>query len=199
MSDTKQKVSVYVEKEHLARAKDAGYASPTAAINKGLELLMDMITEGVRRTHSGRIEDVTVDTTSDVIEKDVGHMADSIGYIMDVTADVIADNGGRNEEAIENAVLKARIEEYEKHFETLKTELDRANKDKEDLKEQLKSNDENQLLRITDLKEEISVLSNELTNKNDTIKNLTTITESQIKGYKLIEAPGAKKPWWKFW
>jgi Mg2+ and Co2+ transporter CorA len=67
------------------------------------------------------------------------------------------------------------------------------------IKDQLKSNDENQLLRITDLKEEISILSNELTNKNDTIKNLTTITESQIKGYKLIEAPGAKKPWWKFW
>jgi predicted RNase H-like nuclease (RuvC/YqgF family) len=195
MSDTKQKVSVYVEKEHLARAKDAGYTSPTAAINKGLELLMDMITEDVQRTHSGRIGDVTGDTTSDVTEEDVGHMADNIGHI----TDVIADNGGRNEEVIENAVLKARIEEYEKHFETLKTELDRANKDKEDLKDQLKSNDENQLLRITDLKEEISVLSNELTNRNDTIKNLTTITESQIKGYKLIEAPGAKKPWWKFW
>jgi predicted RNase H-like nuclease (RuvC/YqgF family) len=91
------------------------------------------------------------------------------------------------------------IEEKERHIDTLKKELETAAKDKEDLKEQLKSNDENQLLRITDLKEEISILHNELTNKNDTIKNLTTITESQLKGYKLIEASGTKKPWWKFW
>jgi predicted RNase H-like nuclease (RuvC/YqgF family) len=99
-----------------------------------------------------------------------------------------------------------KIDELENHIMTLKTfndtlksQLEEASENKEELKEQFKINDENQLLRITDLKEEISILSNELTNKNDTIKNLTTITESQIKGYKLIEAPGAKKKWWQFW
>ena len=59
--------------------------------------------------------------------------------------------------------LQDIVNEKEKHIETLKTELEKAAKDKEDLKEQLKSNDENQLLRITDLKEEISVFRNELT------------------------------------
>jgi len=111
-----------------------------------------------------------------------------------------------NTDETSNSIHLAKIEELGNHISTLKTfndtlkaQLEEARKNKEDLKEQLKSNDENQLLRITDLKEEISVLRNELTNKNDTIKNLTTITESQLKGYKLIEAPAAKKPWWRFW
>ena len=68
-----------------------------------------------------------------------------------------------------------------------------------DLKTQVSSEDEKQLLRINDLKEEITVLRKQLDIKDDTIKNLTTITESQIKGYKLIEAHGAKKSWWQFW
>jgi Mg2+ and Co2+ transporter CorA len=88
--------------------------------------------------------------------------------------------------------LENHISTLKTFNDTLKAQLEEARKNKEDLKEQLKSNDENQLLRITDLKEEISVLRNELTNKNDTIKNLTNITESQLKGYKLIEAPAAK-------
>lgn len=69
----------------------------------------------------------------------------------------------------------------------------------EDMKEQLKSKDENQLSRITDLKEEITLLCDQLKEKDSQIKNLTTITESQVKSYKMIEAPGAKRPWWRFW
>jgi chromosome segregation ATPase len=69
----------------------------------------------------------------------------------------------------------------------------------QDLQEQLKGKDENQLARIIDLKEEITLLRDQLKEKDMQIKNLTTITESQVKGYKLIEAPGAKKPWWRFW
>jgi predicted RNase H-like nuclease (RuvC/YqgF family) len=89
--------------------------------------------------------------------------------------------------------LQVQVKELHDHNETLKHELGKAERDKEDLKEQLKSNDENQLLRITDLKEEISVLRKQLDTKDETIKNLTTITESQIKGYKLIEAPSADR------
>jgi chromosome segregation ATPase len=130
---------------------------------------------------------------------------ESLGYssitvaVTDAFTKVIENPKASTPESQEIPTLKARLEEIERHNETLKHELEKAERDKEDLKELLKSNDENQLLRITDLKEEISVLRNELTNKNDTIKNLTTITESQIKGYELIEAPGAKKPWWRFW
>ena len=89
MSDTKQKVSVYVEKEQLSRAKGGGYTSPTSAINKGLELLMDLITEDEQRTSSGRMGD------------NVGRTADNIGH----TEDVTADNVGSMGDAIENAAL----------------------------------------------------------------------------------------------
>jgi hypothetical protein len=68
--------------------------------------------------------------------------------------------------------------------------------------------DENQLLRMADLKEQISSLHDQLRIKDEqikerdsNIKSLTTITESQAKSYRLIEAPVAerKKPWWKLW
>ena len=59
---------------------------------------------------------------------------------------------------IENTGFKARSEELQAHNETLKHELEKGDRDKADLKELLKSNDESQLLRITDLKEEITVL-----------------------------------------
>jgi predicted RNase H-like nuclease (RuvC/YqgF family) len=111
----------------------------------------------------------------------------------------LGDSGRLGELHVKVGDMQEIINEKDRHIETLKEELSKEERDKADLKEQLKLNDENQLLRITDLKEEISVLRNELTNKNDTIKNLTIITESQIKGYKLIEAPGAKKSWWRFW
>lgn len=108
MSDIKQKVSVYVEKEHLSRAKQAGYASPTAAINKGLELLMDMITEDERRAYSGLTEDK------------VGCTAGVIGHIEDVTADKV----GSVEDAIENAALKVRVEEKDKQLSDKNTEIE---------------------------------------------------------------------------
>ena len=76
----------------------------------------------------------------------------------------------------------------------------------QELQEQLKLKDENQLARITDLKEQISSLHDQLRIKDEqikerdsNIKSLTTITESQAKSYRLIEAPGNKKAWYKFW
>ncbi len=136
MSDAKQKVSVWVEKDHISRAKDAGYTSPTTAINKGLELLIESITEDLQRTYSGRTED------------DIGHMEDeaedNVGHAVDVT---------------ENAVLRARLEELEKHNGTLKKELE---------------------------------ISQE-THRNYMMQVQTLINQ------KAIEAPGNKKPWYKFW
>lgn len=58
------------------------------------------------------------------------------------------------------------------------------------------------------LKKQISLLHDQLRIKDEqikerdsNIKTLTTITESQAKSYRLIEAPVAerKKPWWKLW
>jgi len=156
MSDTKKKVSVYVEKEHLSRAKQAGYASPTAAINKGLELLMDMITEDERRTYSGLTED------------NGGRTADVIGHIEDVTADKV----GYMEDAIENATLRVRVEEKDKQIIDKNTEIEF-------------------------LKGQITIKDKQIEKRDADIKNLVAINTTQT--YKAIEAPGAKKQWWKFW
>jgi len=156
MSDIKQKVSVYVEKEHLSRAKQAGYASPTSAINKGLGLLMDMITEDEQRTYSGLTED------------NIRHTADVIGH----TEDVAADNVGSMEDAIENAALSARVEEKDKQISDKNTEIEF-------------------------LKGQITIKDNQIEKRDADIKNLVAINTTQT--YKAIEAPGAKKQWWKFW
>lgn len=157
MSDTKQKVSVYVEKEHLSRAKVAGYTSPTAAINKGLELLMDFITEDEQRTYGGRTED------------NIGRVADDIGHVEDVTA----DNVGSMEDVIENAVLRARVEEKDKQISDKNTEIDF-------------------------LKGQITIKDQQIEKRDADIKNLVAITTSQA--YKAIEAPAAeKKKWYEFW
>jgi chromosome segregation ATPase len=66
----------------------------------------------------------------------------------------------------ELAQLKARSEELEKHNETLIKELDKAERDKEDLK----------------------------TTYNNYFLQVQTLINQ-----KAIEAPGAKKPWWRFW
>ena len=67
------------------------------------------------------------------------------------------------------------------------------------LEAQLKDKDSSYQDRITDLKEEITLIHDQLKEKDSQIKNLATITESQARSVKLIEAPGANKPWWKFW
>jgi methyl-accepting chemotaxis protein len=67
------------------------------------------------------------------------------------------------------------------------------------LEARINDKDSNYQERITDLKDEISLLRDQLKEKDSQIKNLATITESQARSVKMIEAPGNKKSWWKFW
>ncbi len=191
MSDTKQKVSVWVEIDHLSRAKGAGYTSPTTAINKGLALLMESITENEQRTYDGhavnnigrmgdntadsvvRTEDITADNvgrmegyTSCKIERVENTVTGNVGHIEDTTLDNVGqmrdhtvDNVGRMGDNIENAMIRARLEEIEKSNEILKKELE---------------------------------ISQEM-HRNYMMQIQTLINQ------KAIEAPGAKKPWWRFW
>jgi FtsZ-binding cell division protein ZapB len=69
--------------------------------------------------------------------------------------------------------LRARSAELERHNETLKTELTKAERDKEDLKTA-----HNNLQQ---------------THNNYMAQMQTLITQ------KAIEAPGTKRPWWRFW
>ena len=106
--------------------------------------------------------------------------------------------------------IQAQLDASNMQIEFLKEQLKVKNSQQDvriqDLQEQLKLKDENQLARITDLKEQINSFHEQLRIKDEqikerdsNIKSLTTITESQAKSYRLIEAPGTKKPWWRFW
>ena len=66
-----------------------------------------------------------------------------------------------------------QIEEKTQHIDTLKAELEKAERDKEDLK----------------------TTYNKL---QDTYNNYMAQMQTLIK-QKAIEAPGVKKPWWRFW
>jgi len=59
--------------------------------------------------------------------------------------------------------------------------------------------------RIESLEEQIKVKDNQLEKKDSQIQNLTESVQSQalnihnLINQKAIEAPGSKRPWWRFW
>ncbi len=66
----------------------------------------------------------------------------------------------------DSKVLRVQLLEMQEHIETLKLDLDRSNKNADDIKEMY---------------------------TNHVLQVQTLINQ------KSIEAPGAKKPWWRFW
>ena len=66
----------------------------------------------------------------------------------------------------DSQVLRAQLIEMQTHIETLKLDLDRSNKNADDIKEMY---------------------------TNHVLQVQTLINQ------KAIEAPGSKKPWWRFW
>jgi seryl-tRNA synthetase len=125
MPETKRKICVWVSTDMYNNVVNAGYDSPTIAVTRGLELLIEEA--------EGR--------------KDAGNFAQ-------ITAQITAENNNlKNEierlntelkaapEPIELAQLRTRTEEKEKqieekdrYIETLKEDREKAEKDKEDLK-----------------------------------------------------------------
>lgn len=97
---------------------------------------------------------IPVKTLSDLEDKGYTNKTDAIlaGLECLITGDTMGDNG--------------RLGEAQKHIETLKIELDRANQDKQILSDMYNSH----VLQVQ-----------------------TLINQ------KAIEAPGAKKKWWKIW
>ena len=97
---------------------------------------------------------IPLKTLADLEDKGYRNMTDTIlaGLECLIMGDTAEDNG--------------RFEEAQKHIETLKNELDRANQDKQMLSDMYNSH----VLQVQ-----------------------TLINQ------KSIEAPGAKKPWWKIW
>jgi len=157
MPETKRKICVWVSTDMYDNVVKAGYDSPTIAVIKGFELL---IGEAEYRQNVGNLEQAAAQITAD--NTNLKNEVQRLTLVLQNTPD-----------PIELAQLRAKYEELEKHNETLKADLEKAERDKEDLK----------------------TTYNKL---QDTYNNYMAQMQTLIK-QKSIEAPGAKKPWWQFW
>lgn len=97
----------------------------------------------------------------------------------------------QNENNTERLELKIRMEEKDIRLK--------------ELYEQIKTKDSLQEARINDLLDQLKVKDQQLEKKDFQIENLTNTMQSQainihdMLNQKTIEAPKAKKPWWRFW
>jgi hypothetical protein len=118
-----------------------GYKSPTEIVREGARVLLEATQKAQTEEHKGTYQG-TEDNTKERSENNVREQEGTIKE------------------------LRAQTQEQREHIETLKIELNRAERDKEDLK----STYNNYFLQVQ-----------------------TLINQ------KAIEAPGSKKPWYKFW
>jgi len=148
------KLSAWISDRLYEDLKNLGYfgisISQTETITKALELLLKESQRG-----------------------DIGRQKEENREIQGDLNDYIGDIGRLGELRAQVGDLHELSKEKDKHIDTLKAELEKAEKDKEDLK----------------------TTYNKL---QDTYNNYMAQMQTLIK-QKAIESPGAKKPWWRFW
>jgi hypothetical protein len=172
MPEEKRKVNSWVPVSLWERVEKLGYDSPTRAVCDGLELLVsghNPDTNGHKLDTNGHVPGHTSDTVGHI----PGHTLDASGYVPD----------------IEIQAMKAEIEK-------LKVELLKA-PDPLELTQLRTKSDELQSHNQT-LKKE---LENANTREQDfkSMHNNYMLQMQTLINQKAIEAPGAKKSWWRFW
>jgi chromosome segregation ATPase len=198
MPETKRKICVWVPTDMYDNVVSAGYDSPTVAVLKGFELLLG---EEECRKNAGKMETFTAQLTSE--NSNLKNEIERLNQFLKQTPDP--------KELID---LKVRSEELEKLNETLKDEKQKVESNLNKEIEKLNIAMQN----VPDPKDliELRVRSEELQKHIETLKEERERAErdkedlkvtyanyfSQIQtliNQKAIEAPGAKKPWWRFW
>jgi chromosome segregation ATPase len=148
------KLSAWISDSLYDDLKNYGYfgisISQTETITRALEILLKESKKG-----------------------DMGGQKGDKGEIQGYSNDYVGDTRGLGELRAQVGNLLELIKEKDSHIDTLKTEIEKAENDKEDLK----------------------TTYNKL---QDTYNNYMAQMQTLIK-QKSIEAPGAKKPWWRFW
>ena len=213
MSDPKRKISASIPISLLDQLQKIGYFSPTEAVLKGFELLVnganpetgDQIEEYKKQIkeyeraaieYKRKIEEYR----SEIVE----YKSEILEYKMNInkcvkdTELLKADNRSLKDQLIE---YKKQIEEYDNNIEEYKKELTEYKNNIEGYKreiieysmriESLQAEDKIIKDYDTTLKQELED-TKEL-HRNYMLQMQTLITQKQI------EAPGAKKPWWRFW
>jgi uncharacterized phage infection (PIP) family protein YhgE len=198
MPETKRKICVWVPTDMYDNVVTAGYDSPTVAVLKGFELLLG---EEECRKNAGKMETITAQLTSE--NSNLKNEIETLNQIMKQTPD-----------PKELTYLKVRSEELEKRNETLKEEKQRVefnlNKEIEKLNTALQNAPNSKDLielrvRSEELQKHIETLKEERERAERDKEDLKVTYAnyfSQVQiliNQKAIEAPGAKKPWWRFW
>ncbi len=143
MSEGKRKLCIWVPAELYGNIVNAGYTSPTIAVIKGLEKLLE------KNECQQKASNIMADYTN--------LLAENTKLKNEIERLTTALQSAPDSNELTKSMVKS--EELEKHTETLKKEL-----------EDLKSMHNNYMMQMQ-----------------------TLINQ------KAIEAPGAKKPWWRFW
>jgi TolA-binding protein len=148
----RKKIGAWIAPELYNKIESLGYKTWTEAIIRGLDLLVLEYETGQDGATPGKSG---AQTGQDEARHGMGGATPS-----------------NQSDSVELGQLQAKVGQMENHIETLKSSLDQANKDKEDLKEMYT----NHVLQV-------QTLINKLEDK------------------KQIEAPTVekKKPFWKFW
>jgi predicted RNase H-like nuclease (RuvC/YqgF family) len=208
MPEEKRKINCWIPLSLYENIGSRGYENTTQAIIKALERLFEDPGEDTK----GSNEDIE------------GYLQDIGGYLQDIEGykqDIVALTA-------ENAQLKEDISGYQKDIAGYKKDMGRIQKDldqditgyKEDIKalqaENVKLKYSLQEAREPGELLQLRARSEELEKHNDTLKgdlekasqreedlksmhNNYMLQVQSLINQKAIEAPGSKKPWYKFW
>jgi len=185
-----KKVSAWIPQDTLTKLEEKGYQNRAEAIRLGLEcLLRESGKEDTGNPMESNEEDMRNPMESS--EEDIRNPMESNEE--DIRNPMESNN-------VTNGILQARVEDLEKHNETLKTEISR-------LKNVImEAPDPIELAKLQERNEGLNLLINE---KEKRIEDLTKYKEDigvfanyfKSNPVKQIEAPAAEKvrPWWRFW
>jgi len=185
-----KKVSAWIPQDTLTKLEEKGYQNRAEAIRLGLEcLLRESGKEDTGNPMESNEEDIRNPMESS--EEDIRNPMESNEE--DIRNPMESNN-------VTNGILQARVEDLEKHNETLKTEISR-------LKNVImEAPDTIELAKLQERNEGLNLLINE---KEKRIEDLTKYKEDigvfanyfKSNPVKQIEAPAAEKvrPWWRFW
>jgi len=185
-----KKVSAWIPQDTLTKLEEKGYQNRAEAIRLGLEcLLRESGKEDTGNPMESNEEDIRNPMESS--EEDIRNPMESNEE--DIRNPMESNN-------VTNGILQARVEDLEKHNETLKTEISR-------LKNVImEAPDPIELAKLQERNEGLNLLINE---KEKRIEDLTKYKEDigvfanyfKSNPVKQIEVPAAEKvrPWWRFW
>ena len=179
-----KKVQCWITIDEWEKIETLGYTSPTTAVSTALAKLLEDPSSDPNRSNQIQKQDAQI--------KDLRDHNETLKRDLEDLKQLYSDPGRSDQIQTQ----KAQIQELSNHNETLKQDL-------EDLKQLYTDKDRSDQIK----KQEAQIL--ELRYHNESLKKDIEDLKQLYNNYmmqmqtlinqKVIEAPGAKKPWWRFW